>query len=129
LKRGTQEIACEISISTTIDHEVLNASKCLKAGIATVAMICLDDARLQKIAAAVSGSLGPDVSVRVVYYKPDPFIEYLKSLPQLPPQPTEKTYAGYKVKHSLPKLSSEEQKAKEDLAHKLLSEALKKKKK
>jgi Type IV secretion-system coupling protein DNA-binding domain len=129
LKRGPQEIACEISISTTIDHEVGNASKCLKAGIATVAMICLDDARLQKIAAAVSGSLGPEVSARVVYFRPDPFIEYLKSLPVPPPQTSEKTYAGYKVKHSLPKLSSEEQKAKEDLAHKLLSEALKKKKK
>jgi Type IV secretion-system coupling protein DNA-binding domain len=129
LKRGPQEIACEISISTTIDHEVLNASKCLKAGIATVAMICLDDARLQKIAAAVSGSLGPDVSARVAYFRPDPFIEYLKSLPVPPPQTSEKTYAGYKVKHSLPKLSQEEQQTKEDLAHKLLSEALKKKKK
>jgi hypothetical protein len=129
LKRGTQEIACEISISTTIDHEVLNAAKCLKAGILTVAMICLDDARLQKIAAAASGSLGQEVSARVVYFRPDPFIEYLKSLPAPPPQTSEKTYAGYKVKHSLPKLSAEEQKAKEDLAHKLLSEALKKKKK
>ncbi len=129
LKRGSQEIACEISIGTTIDHEFLNASKCLKAGIATVAMICLDEERLQKIAAAVSGSLGPDVSTNVLYFKPDPFIEYLKSLPQLAPQTSEKIYAGYKVKHSLPKLSVEEQKAKEDLAHKLLSEALKKKKK
>ncbi|HXT10538.1 MAG TPA: type IV secretion system DNA-binding domain-containing protein [Candidatus Angelobacter sp.] len=129
LTRGGQEIACEISISTTIDHEVSNASKCLKAGIATVVMICLDDARLQKIAAAVAGSLGQEVSARVVYLKPDAFIEYLKSLPASPPQTSEKTYAGYKVKHSLPKLSPEEQKAKEDLAHKLLSEALKKKKK
>jgi Type IV secretion-system coupling protein DNA-binding domain len=129
LKRGAQEIACEISISTTIDHEVGNAAKCLKAGIATVAMICLDDTRLQKIAAAVSGSLGPEVSAKVVYFKPDAFIEYLKSFPLPQPQTSEKTYAGYKVKHSVPKLSAEEQKAKEDLAHKLLSEALKKKKK
>ena len=129
LKRGPQEIACEISISTTIDDEFRNATKCLKAGIVTVAMICLDDLRLQKIAAAVSGSLGPDVSARMVYLKPDPFIEYLKLLPPPRPQTTEKTYAGYKVKQSLPKLSAEEQKAKEDLAHKLLSEALKKKKK
>jgi hypothetical protein len=92
-------------------------------------MICLDDTRLQKIAAAVSGSLGSQVSARVVYFKPDPFIEYLKSLPSPTPQTSEKTYAGYKVKHSVPKLSAEEQSVKEDLAHKLLSEALKKKKK
>ena len=94
LKRGTQEIACEISISTTIDHEVLNASKCLKAGIATVAMICLDEDRLRKIAAAVSGSLGPEVSAKVVYFKPDPFIEYLKSLPPPPPKSSEKDLRG-----------------------------------
>lgn len=129
MKRGGQEIACEISISTTIDNEVRNATKCLKAGIATVAMICLDDSRLQKIAAAVSGSLGADVSARVLYFKPDPFIEHLKSLSLPPPQTSEKTYAGYKVKHSTPKLSLEEQKQKEDIAHKALFELMKKKKK
>ena len=92
-------------------------------------MIGVDEKHLQRIAAAVSGALGLEVSARVRYFKPDQFIEYLKSLPQPPPQTSEKTYAGYKVKHSMPKLSAEEQKAKEDLAHKLLSEALKKKKK
>jgi hypothetical protein len=127
LKRGPQEIACEISISTTTDHEFLNVSKCLKAGIATVAMICLDEWRLEKIAAAVSGSLGPEVSGRVVYFKPDAFIEHLKLLPPPAPQTSENKYAGYKIKHSLPKLSPEEQKAKEDLAHKLLSEAMRRK--
>jgi hypothetical protein len=128
LKRGPEEIACEISISTTIDHEVSNAAKCLKAGIATVAMICLDDGRLQKIATAISGSLAPELAARVKSFRPDPFVEYLKALPPPSPQTSEKTYAGYKVKHSAPKLSPEEQKAKEDLAHKLLSEALRKKK-
>jgi hypothetical protein len=129
LKSEGQEIACEISISTTIDHEVSNAAKCLKAGIAKVAMICLDDARLQKIATAISGSLGSELTARVGYFRPDPFIQYLKALPPPPPQTSEKTFAGYKVKHSAPKLSPEEQKAKEDIAHKLLSEALRKKKK
>ena len=33
LERGDQQIACEISISTTIDHEVGNVRKCLEAGI------------------------------------------------------------------------------------------------
>ena len=124
LKRGPQEIACEISISTTIDHEVLNASKCLKAGIATVAMICLDDARLEKIAAAVSGSLGAEVSARVIYLKPDPFIEYLKALRPPESKPMEKQYAGYKVKRSAPKLSLDEQKQKEDLAYRTIAEAM-----
>jgi hypothetical protein len=43
LEREDQNIACEISFSTTIDHEVGNVSKCLKAGFPTVVVICLDD--------------------------------------------------------------------------------------
>ena len=62
LERTGQSIACEISISTTIDHEVRNVIKCLKAGVPKVAVICLDEERLRKIAAAVSGSLGAELA-------------------------------------------------------------------
>ncbi|MDE2107543.1 MAG: TraM recognition domain-containing protein, partial [Patescibacteria group bacterium] len=62
LERTGQTIACEISISTTIDHEVKNVRKCLKAGVPNVAVICLDEERLQKIANAVAGSLGAELA-------------------------------------------------------------------
>ena len=100
----TQSVACEISISTTIDHEVGNVVKCLKAGVPNVAVICLDEERLRKIASAVSGSLGKEQTARVEYFQPDAFIAHLKALPSPTPEPTETKYAGYKVKRSAPKL-------------------------
>jgi hypothetical protein len=128
LERTGQSIACEISISTTIDHEVGNVAKCLKAGLPKVAVICLDGERLQKISNAVSGSLGSESAARVEYYQPDQFIAHLKTLP-LPVAPTSaalKTRRGYKVKSSFSDLSPEEQKQREEMAIQSIAEAMKK---
>ena len=51
-----------------------------------VAIICLSEDRLQKIAVAVSGSLGAEVATRVVFFQPDQFIAHLKTLPVTIPQ-------------------------------------------
>jgi hypothetical protein len=77
LERTGQEIACEISVTTTIDHEVGNVAKCLKAGLPKVAVICLDEERLQKISNAVSGSLDAALAARVEYFLPVSFIAHL----------------------------------------------------
>jgi hypothetical protein len=127
LERIGQAIACEISISTTIDHEVKNVIKCLKAGVPKVAIICLDEERLRKISSAVSGSLGSEPAGRVEYFQPDPFIAYLKALKPLTPQPTESNFGGYKVKRSVPKLSAAEQKQKEDIANRVMGDTMRRK--
>jgi len=124
LKRGGQIIACEISISTTIDHEVGNAVKCLKAGLPKVAMICLDEERLKKIAVAVCGSLGAEAAARISYYLPDQFIGDLKTLQPATPQPSEGSYGGYKIKRSAPKLTPTEQRQKEDAAISIMAETM-----
>ena len=127
LERVGQSIACEISISTTIDHEVGNVAKCLKAGLPKVAVICLDEERLRKISKAVSGSLGAESAARVEYFQPDPFIAYLTALQPVAPQPSETQYGGYKVKRSVPKLSAPEQKQKEDIANRIMAETMRRK--
>jgi hypothetical protein len=124
LERNGQNIACEISISTTIDHEVGNVAKCLKAGLPKVAVICSDEERLRKISKAVSGSLGAESAARVEYFQPDAFITYLNALKPPVPQPTETQYGGYKVKRSVPKLSALEQKQKEDIANRIMAETM-----
>jgi Type IV secretion-system coupling protein DNA-binding domain len=127
LERAGQTIACEISITTTIDHEVGNVSKCLKAGIPKVAVICLDEERLRNIALAVSGSLGKKLADHVLYYQPDQFIAYLKTLPR--PEPTPEVRHGYKIKRSVPNLTPEERKQKEDVAVRLIAETMRHKSK
>jgi hypothetical protein len=126
LERTDQAIACEISISTTIDHEVGNVAKCLKAGVPKVAVICLDEERLRKVASAVSGSLGAESAAQVEYFQPDQFIAHLRALLPSTSQPTETKYAGYKVKRSAPKLSAQEQKQKEDIANRIIAETMRK---
>jgi hypothetical protein len=124
LERGDQKIACEISVTTTIDHEVGNVAKCLKAGLPQVAIICTDAQRLQKIAAAVSGSLGSEAAAQVAYYQPDQFIAHLKTLPVPVPKDSVTTHHGYKVKRSAPKLTVEEQRQREDTANRMMAEAM-----
>jgi len=129
LERSDETIACEISISTTIDHEVGNVVKCLKAGFPKVAVICLEKVRLRKIGAAVAGSLGSEMAARVMYSQPDPFIAHLQTLaPPIPKAPAApETRRGYTIKRSVTKLPLEEQKQREEAAIRSIAESMKRK--
>ena len=124
LVRGDQKIACEVSVTTTIDHEVGNVRKCLKAGLPEVAIICLSEDRLQKIAAAVLGSFGAEATARVSYFQPDQFITHLKNLTPPAPKDFVTMHHGYKVKRSAPALTEEERRQREELANKMMAEAM-----
>ena len=127
LERGAEVIGCEISISTTIDHEVGNVTKCLKAGIQKVAVICLDQDRLAKIQVAVVGSIGTEVKSRVLFFEPDQFVAFLESLSPPPAKASEtKTRRGYSVKSSVSKLSPTIQKQQEDAAIRAIADVIRK---
>ena len=128
LERNDLIIACEVSFTNTEDNESSKIIKCLKAGIPKFAMICTDEKKLKKIAAAISGNLDSELSSRVEYFQPDSFIEYLKSLPVEPPKKSEKIRRGYKVKHSQSTGSTEEQMAKEEAAIRAIAESMQTKK-
>jgi len=126
LERAGQTIACEISVSTTIDHEVGNVAKCLKAGLPNVAVICLDEERLQKISAAVSGCLGTETAARVAYYQPDAFIAYLKNTPAKVAKASEaaEVRRGYRIKRQSATMTPQEQKAKDEEAIRIMAESM-----
>jgi hypothetical protein len=126
LERLGQTIACEISISTTIDHEVRNVVKCLKAGVPKVAVICLDEERLRKIANAVSGSLGTESAAQVEYFQPNQFIAYLKTIPVEIPKEQTIVRRGYKIKRVVSQLSTEQQKEKEAAAIRTIADSMQK---
>ena len=118
LERWDHAVACEISLTTTIDHEVGNVSKCLKADIPHVAVICLNEDRLSKICAAVTGSMGLEIASRVTYWQPDPFIAHLETFAESPAAAPDlpKVRRGYKIKRSTAALTTEEQKLREEAA-------------
>jgi hypothetical protein len=126
LERGDQVIACEISISTTIDHEVGNVLKCFKAGYPKVAIICLEEERLRKIATAVSGSLGAEAACRAMFVTPDQFLAELVTMPQPPSQNPDATQTrhGYRVKVNKVTMSPQDQKTREEEAIRLIAESM-----
>jgi hypothetical protein len=126
LERTGQTIACEISISTTIDHEVRNVAKCLKAGVPKVMVICLDDERLRKIGNAVSGSLGSELAARVEYFQPDQFVAYLKTIPAEIPKEQTTVRRGYKIKRVITEISTEQQTEKEASAIRAIADFMRK---
>jgi hypothetical protein len=125
ITRGTFVVACEITITTTIDHEVGNIEKCAKAGFLQIAVIAATSKKLTDLESAVSASLGKEIAQLVRYFEPDAFLEYLKSIP--PPEtptPGVKVVKGYKVKTNVAKLSQEEAQLREQAGLKLIAEAM-----
>lgn len=129
LSRGDQVIACEISITNTIENEVGNIAKCLKAGFPKIAFIALDNSKLEAVAKTVTANLGTEVSQRVAYFLPEQFLAYLQKLPKpnLAPSETSSKVAGYKVTRTLPKLTPEEQRQREKIAERAAAEAMRRK--
>ena len=133
LEKETCAIACEITITTTTDHEFGNIQKCLKAGFAAVAVISPKAERLRQIEEAVRAGLDSKESASVRYFKPDQFIAWLRELaptittpPVSEPIPSERTSRGYRVSSSAAKLTEEERRAKEEIALKAIAASMKK---
>lgn len=131
LEKESIRYACEITITTTIDQEVGNALKCIRAGFDRVAMISTSQERLQKLSAAISNSLGPEVFARVSFYLPDDFLNHLRELELQPKSTSVATIppdGTFKVKRNLVRLGPQELKAREAEAIKLIAESMKRKK-
>jgi hypothetical protein len=133
LEKPQRAIACEIAITTTIDHEVGNVVKCLKAGFRQVAVISPSTDRLNKIKNAVAASLSTDESSLVGYFLPDEFLVHLQTLASAETpagstsDQTERQAGKYLVTRKAPKLTPEERKQRETAAHQMLAEKLRKK--
>jgi hypothetical protein len=131
LERRPQTIACEISISTTVDHEVGNVEKCVKEKIPSVVVICIDEDRVRRISAAVVGSLGEEVASNVLYFMPDAFIAHLESLPHenSPETAIPSIRRGYKIRRSVSGLTSAERRAQEEITIRTIAESMQRSKK
>ncbi|HEX4961663.1 MAG TPA: type IV secretion system DNA-binding domain-containing protein [Thermoanaerobaculia bacterium] len=95
LYRGDARIACEISVTTPLEYEVLNVEKCLAAGFGEVAVVSLKKGRLEKLGKLLSGSLPPESFRRVHLFTPEELLVWLSGQPV--GEETGMTL-GYKVK-------------------------------
>jgi hypothetical protein len=136
IKNAHRSIACEIAVTTTIDHEFGNVAKCVKAGFLHVAVISSSPARLNQIEQAVKGGLGANDSARVGYYSPDAFIAHIEKLaaedaakPLPTSAPSEKVIRGRVVRCHSPKLTQEEDNQQKKAQISIVAEVLRSKKK
>ena len=97
LIRGEQRIAFEISVTTNQDHELGNVEKCLAAGYDRVVLIGRNERHVKALGKFIEENLEERDRGKIRYVEPDGLIEYIDSLGQ-PPQPSEETVRGYKVR-------------------------------
>jgi len=126
LERDAVKIACEIAITTTIDHEVGNVQKCVEAGYSHVAVLAIDEERLKKIRTAVLSSLGHDACANVGFYSPDSFIAYLEALPReaSPSVPKITIRRGYKTTRTFAQTPREALKDAEEAQIRVIADVL-----
>ena len=98
LAREGWRIACEISVTSTVQQEVGNVEKCLSAGFAEVVVISPNKRHLGKLEKALGKRLPADTLTRVRLLLPEEFSMYLESLP-VSVEKVE-TVGGYQVKVS-----------------------------
>lgn len=130
LARDGAAVACEVTVTGTIDYEVGNVSKCLKAGFTQIAVVGTSEDRLGKLASAVTNSLGAEKAKFVGYFLPDAFIASLRDVPKSRPETASepaRTRGGRVVKRAVVTLAPAETKVREEQALRLMAELMKRK--
>lgn len=95
LYRGDLKIACEVSVTTPLEYEVGNVTKCLAAGFGTVVVVSLKKARLAKLDKLLSESLSPEQRGQIHLFTTEELLSWLE---EQPVYEEVGTVRGYKVK-------------------------------
>jgi hypothetical protein len=125
LHKDSQSIACEISVSTTAEHELMNVQKCVAAGFEHVLVISPDQKTLGALRSLVEANLGPDVHKRVQTLTPEGFFDFVETL-EVTAAGGEKTVRGYKVKVQYRKVAETEEQSKKQAISQVILGTLKK---
>ncbi|MGC6504948.1 MAG: type IV secretory system conjugative DNA transfer family protein [Coraliomargaritaceae bacterium] len=125
-------VACEICVTTSIDHELGNIRKCLRSGHSNIFAICLDAARCQQLQESVQQCLTQDEQAGIQCIRPDEFKTSLSELIAQLEHPTTGTtksavFGKYRVRSKYANLDEEERLKKESILRQIITDALKSK--
>lgn len=87
-------LACEISVSSTAEHETGNVRKCLEAGFDRVVVVSLRKRLLGELGKRLKEELSESEQNQIELLSPEGLLELLE---RLAPDDSEDTIAGYKV--------------------------------
>jgi hypothetical protein len=123
LRKGDRSVACEISVSTSPEHELENIQKCLAAGFEHVAVVSSEKATLGRIRKIVRERLPEVEQARIVFAQAEELFAFLEQLDSEPAS-TETTVRGYKVKVNYQRVASAEQISKRHGISRVVAKAL-----
>jgi len=95
IERDGVSIACEVSVTNTLEYEMKNITKCLRAGVQQVLVLTVASEKHQRLSAAIASLLSPEQQEKVLCIQKDEFEAYLDSLsPKDTPNPPAITTEG-----------------------------------
>lgn len=106
LERDGMSIACEVSVTNTLEYEMRNITKCLRAGVSRVIVLTVDSSKHQRLSDAITAQLPIDQQTRVLCLLKADFAAFLDSVPlaasmntaDLPAPEKPKIVKGWKVR-------------------------------
>jgi len=126
LEKDDRGIACEISVTTTPEHEVQNIRKCLDADIAQVFAIGSDAKKLERVRKAAGTTLSEADLTKVQFRDPAEFLEFLQDR-EAQDASHETVVRGYRVNVNYQALPADEQKDRRGAISRVVLQALKRK--
>ena len=124
LERSDVSIACEISVTTTLDHEIRNLEKCLAAGFSHVVFVSSEKKVLQKARKVIDDAVGPTSAKRVHLFAPEDVLFFLESL-DVDQTTKEQSVLGYKVKVAYKPTTRDDQRARKGAVAQAITKAIK----
>lgn len=124
LEKDGYRIACEISITTSDEHELGNIQKCIAAGFNQVAMISPEKKVLTKIKRLVEDALEKESFKKVAFLTLEDFVALLEER-EAKSASTEKTVKGYKVKVKFKPIAEEEKTTRREAISQVVMKAVK----
>lgn len=124
LEHDGRKIACEISVTTTDEHELSNIEKCLASGYEKVILCSPDKKNLEKIKTLVAKKLKESERERVLFLQPEELFFFLEK-EAASWAGKEERIKGYKVKVQYQPVEESKKKAKREAVGQVILHALK----
>ena len=125
LEKDGWRLACEVSVTTTPEHELRNVQKCLSAGFDVVAVVSTHPKALAKLEEHITERLERNYADQVLFVTP-PELFALLSDREAEAAGGVSTVRGYTVKRRYKALDSDEEKARRGALSKILGKSIKK---
>jgi hypothetical protein len=125
LERGTEKLACEISVTTNDEHELQNIEKCFQAGYQKVLICTPEKKRIDSLKKLISEKLEQAQIDNIFFMLPDDlYIFFEQQIKEKPKQSSEKIVRGYRVKIEYNDLSDAEKKQKRETIGGIIAQSI-----